>query len=114
MSQLPPSLPGIDVASGVQRVAGNEKLYLKLLRRVASDAPATREKLGLAVADGDTAAVRELAHSLKGAASNLSITDVASSSAALEQAAKNGDFEAVLVRLGDLEAALEEYVQIVA
>lgn len=114
MSEFPSSLPGIDVPSGLARVAGNKNLYLKLLRHVANDAGNTIDKLNAAVAEGNAQTVRELAHSLKGATSNLSIVDVAAASERLEAAAKAEDFAAVAEHLGALEKALAEFSAVVA
>ena len=113
MSGLPSSLPGVDVASGLARVAGNAKLYLKLLRQVAADAPNIKEQLATALVEGDALKVREVAHSLKGAAGNLSIIKVADAAQQLEQAAKAEDFVNMLSRLDYLEEALGEYVSVV-
>lgn len=114
MSQLPSSLPGIDIASALARVAGNQKLYVKLLRHVAADAANTKEKLSAAIMAGDSQAVREIAHSLKGSSSNLSITDVASAAQDLEMAAKADDFSSLFVHLDALENALDSFVAVVA
>lgn len=114
VSELPSSLPGIDIASGLPRVAGNAKLYVKLLRHVAAEAPATREKLSAAVMAGNADAVREVAHSLKGSCSNLSITAVAEAASQLELAAKSSDFSTIFVHLDSLETALSAYVDVVA
>ena len=114
MTELPSTLPGIDVATGLTRVAGNKKLYVKLLRHVAADAPTTREKLSAAIMNGDAQIVREIAHSLKGASANLSITDVAAAAEHLELAAKGEDFSALFVHLDALEKALQQYIAVVA
>jgi len=113
VAELPSSLPGIDVASALPRVAGNKKLFLKLLRHVAAESPSTKEKLAEAIAEGNADLVREIAHSLKGSSSNLSLTDVAAAAESLEQAAKVGDFGMLLVHLDTLEAALESFVEVV-
>ena len=114
MTELPSTLPGIDVATGLTRVAGNKKLYVKLLRHVAADASATKEKLSAAIMSGDAQTVREIAHSLKGASANLSITDVAAAAERLEHAAKGEDFSALFTHLDALEEALQQYVAVVA
>jgi HPt (histidine-containing phosphotransfer) domain-containing protein len=101
------------VASALPRVAGNKKLFLKLLRHVAAESPSTKEKLAEAIAEGNADLVREIAHSLKGSSSNLSLTDVAAAAESLEQAAKVGDFGMLLVHLDTLEAALESFVEVV-
>ena len=113
MTELPSSLPGIDVASGLPRVAGNQKLYVKLLRHVAADSPSTKEKMAAAIMEGNADQVRELAHSLKGASANLSITDVAAAAEKLEHAAKAGDFSMLVLHLETLESALDAFVGVV-
>ena len=113
MTELPSSLPGIDVAAALPRVAGNKKLYVKLLRQVAADAPNTREKLSAAIMSGDAQAVRDVAHSLKGASANLAITDVTAAAERLESAAKAEDFPALVTHLDALEQALQQYVSVV-
>jgi HPt (histidine-containing phosphotransfer) domain-containing protein len=113
VSQLPTSLPGIDVASALARVAGNAALYVKLLRLMAAGAPSSKEKLAAALASGDAEAVRQEAHSIKGAAANLSITEVTETSARLELAARSGDAAAMKDALAALEKALEAYVAVV-
>lgn len=113
VTELPSSLPGVDVASGLVRVAGNKKLYVKLLRHVASDSPSTKEKLSAAIAAGDALQVRELAHSLKGAAANLSITAVAAASEKLETAAKEENFAVLPGFLDELSSALDAFVNVV-
>ena len=61
-----PDLPGIDTILGQKRVAGNRKLYLKLLRDFHRDYPAAVRAIREAI-DGkrDEEALR-LAHTLKG------------------------------------------------
>ena len=113
MTELPTSLPGIDVASALPRVAGNKKLYVKLLRHVAAESPSTKENLAAAIMAGNADQVRELAHSLKGAAANLSITEVAAAAEKLEHAAKAGDFSLLGTHLGTLESALDAFVGVV-
>ena len=108
-----PSLPGIDVASGLTRVAGNKKLYLKLLRHVAADAPVTKEKMSAAIENGDAQAIRDLAHSLKGASANLSLTDVAAAAEHMEMAAKANDFSLLPKYFDSLGQALDQFVAVV-
>ena len=114
VTELPSSLPGIDVASALPRVAGNQKLYVKLLRHVAAEAPSTKEQMAAAIMAGNADQVRELAHSLKGSSANLSITEVAAAAEKLEQAAKAGDFNMVAAHLEALESALDAFVGVVA
>lgn len=112
--ELPAAIDGVDISAGLPRVANNKKLYKRLLLQVADQAPATCEKLTAAVMSGDLNAVRESAHSLKGASGNLAITTVYESCEALETAAKSGDFPQVVIALDVLERALNAYAAAVA
>ncbi|MDR2799683.1 MAG: Hpt domain-containing protein [Desulfovibrio sp.] len=114
MADLSSPRPGLDVASGLPRVAGNKKLYLKLLRMVARDVPQTKEKLQNAVMSGKVDEVRELAHSLKGSSGNLSITAVQAAAMELESAAKIEDIPSMVAHLAALETALDEFAAVVA
>ncbi|MDR1686738.1 MAG: Hpt domain-containing protein [Desulfovibrio sp.] len=114
MSDLSSNLPGINVVDGLARVARNKKLYLKLLRKVAADAPGIKEKMNAAVMSGDLNSLREQAHSIKGSSANLSITDVYAAAQQLEQAAKEEDMTGSVMHLGALESALDAYVAVVA
>jgi len=113
VTELPSSLPGIDVASALPRVAGNQKLYVKLLRHVAAESPSTKEQLTAAIMEGNADKVREIAHSLKGASANLSLTEVVAAAEKLEHAAKAGDFSMVAIHLESLESALDAFVGVV-
>jgi HPt (histidine-containing phosphotransfer) domain-containing protein len=81
---------------------------------MAEDCPSTKEKLSAAIMEGNADLVREIAHSLKGASSNLSITEVTAVAEKLEQAAKVGDFSMLGTHLGALESALDAFVGVVS
>jgi signal transduction histidine kinase/CheY-like chemotaxis protein len=84
-----PLIAGLDAADGVRRVAGNRKLYLKLLRQFVdqqADAPA---QLAEQLKAGDHATAERTAHTVKGIAANLSITEVQASAGALEKAIRD-------------------------
>ena len=81
-----PVVEGLDAVDGLRRVAGNRKLYLKLLRQFASqeaDAPA---RIAAQLAAGDTATAERTAHTVKGIAANLGIAGVQAAAGALEKA----------------------------
>jgi HPt (histidine-containing phosphotransfer) domain-containing protein len=113
VTEFPTSLPGIDVASGLARVAKNQKLYLKLLRTVAAGADSTKAQISSAIAEGNAQMVRDIAHSLKGSSANLSISVVAAAAESLEAAAKAEDFGSMAKCLVSLETALDDYVGII-
>ena len=67
------SIEGVDVASGLRRVAGNRRLYMDLLRRFADGERAAPVLIGEALARGDGKTAERLAHTAKGSAGNLGI-----------------------------------------
>ena len=103
---LPADLPGVDLASALDRLAGNQELLLKLLRNFHRDWSDGMASLNAALAAGDRSQARLKVHNLRGVAANLSIVSVASAAAALEQALKEGDEAALAPGLAALAAAL--------
>jgi CheY-like chemotaxis protein len=80
-----PVIPGLDTADGLARVAGNVRLYLKLLRQFAEQQAEAPSRVSAALAAGDRATAERVAHSLKGVAGNLGASRVQASAAALEK-----------------------------
>jgi len=64
----------VDFADGVKRVMNNDKLYVKLLTKFRDD---TRlNSLEEALAAGDMVKAQDAAHTLKGVAANLSLSEL--------------------------------------
>jgi two-component system, sensor histidine kinase and response regulator len=85
-----PTVEGLDSAEGLLRVAGNRKLYLKLLRQFSaqqSDAPVQITEL---LKVGDRPAAERKAHTVKGVAGNLGVKTVQLAAGELEKAIHNG------------------------
>ena len=85
-----PTVEGLDSAEGLLRVAGNRKLYLKLLRQFSaqqSDAPGQITELLKA---GDRPAAERTAHTVKGVAANLGVKTVQLAAGELEKAIHDG------------------------
>jgi two-component system, sensor histidine kinase and response regulator len=66
-----PTSEGLDTKDGLARVAGNQKLYLKLLRQFAEQQGPSVEQISAALTQGDVALAERLAHTLKGVAGNI-------------------------------------------
>src|SRR3989442_15968052 len=66
-----PSVEGLDTADGLMRVAGNRRLYLKLLRQFVDQQAEAPLRIGEALTAGDRAVAERLAHTVKGVAGNL-------------------------------------------
>ena len=103
-------LPGIDAVLGLTRVAGNRKLYLKLLRNFQRDYPATVRTIREAI-DGkrDEEALR-LAHTLKGVSGSLGAMDLYAAAEEVETALKAGDSAKALECLPGVEERLQTVI----
>jgi HPt (histidine-containing phosphotransfer) domain-containing protein len=81
-----PVVAGLDTADGLLRLAGNQPLYLKLLRQFVEQQADAPTRLSALLASGDHATAERLAHTIKGVAGNLGAGPVQTAAAELEQA----------------------------
>ena len=81
-----PDVPGLNTREGLMRVAGNKKLYVKLLRQFSKTEADAAQRIASALAKNDRALAERLAHSVKGAAGNLGASAVQNAAAKLEKA----------------------------
>jgi len=80
-----PDVAGLDTRDGLARVAGNQKLYLRLLRQfIEQQGPAVAQING-ALEKSDVALAERLAHTLKGVAGNIGAKAVHTAAASLEK-----------------------------
>jgi two-component system sensor histidine kinase/response regulator len=93
-----PDIAGLDTKDGLGRVAGNRKLYLKLLGQFIEQQGPTLEEITSALAKGDAALAERLAHTLKGVAGNIGAKAVQAAAGTLEKLirdrAANAELEA--------------------
>jgi PAS domain S-box-containing protein len=80
-----PAITGLDTHDGLTRVAGNRKLYLKLLRQFIEQQGPAVGQVTAALAQGDVALAERLAHTLKGVAGNIGAKAVQAAAGALEK-----------------------------
>ena len=104
-----PGVAGVDTASGLQRVAGNKRLYLDLLHKYSQGQAGTANAIKRALESGDRGLAERLAHSLKGVSANIGARAVQDTAAAVERAARAGTDASVFVARmeAELEAVLE-------
>lgn len=88
-SELPAHLPGFDIQAGVARVGGNTKLYGELLQSFYRDKHEVLSQLNHLLDANEQASARELVHSVKGVAGNLSATELFVAAKDLENALKS-------------------------
>jgi two-component system, sensor histidine kinase and response regulator len=80
-----PLIEGLDTKDGLARVAGNEQLYLKLLRTFRDGQAAMDGRITAALEQGDPATAERLAHTLKGVAGNLGAKPVQAAAGTVEK-----------------------------
>lgn len=85
-AKLPDRIPGVDIAEGLNRVGGNQKLYSKLLNDFASNYPSYAMDIGKAISEQRIDTARRLAHTLKGVAGNISAYEVFAAAEGIEKA----------------------------
>ena len=86
-----PEIPGIHLADGLRCVAGNRPLYRDLLGQFAAKQGNAAAQISTALESGDHPGAERIAHTVKGVAGNLGITEVASVAQKLEKALCEGE-----------------------
>ena len=87
---LLPEIAGINLADGLKRVAGNRRLYRDLLGQFADKQGDAAAQVSAALKDGDQKLAERIAHTVKGVAGNIGISEVQSAAQKLENAIREG------------------------
>ncbi|MBW2481160.1 MAG: response regulator [Deltaproteobacteria bacterium] len=85
---LPDTLPGFDLAAGLERLMGNRSLYRKLLMDFGTQYTGAADEIRGALDAGDYDQVHSLVHNLKGLAGNLAASDLQAAAVRLEKLIK--------------------------
>ncbi len=85
---LPESLPGFNLAAGLKRLAGNQRLYRKLLLDFGSKYSEAASEIRTALEDEDFKQAHSLVHNLKGLAGNLAADDLQAATIEIEKLIK--------------------------
>jgi CheY-like chemotaxis protein len=96
-------IEGVNVADGLNRVAGNRRLYRNLLEQFCEKQSGAGQQIAVAIQAGDRERAERLAHTLKGVSGNLGIAAVQQAAAKVEHAIRKGD-GSVPGLLGELES----------
>ncbi len=105
-------LPGIDVENALRRLGGNRELLENLLIRFCRDYADAGQEVRAALESNDREAARALAHTLKGVAGNLGISEVFRLSSDLQAALDSGDEPSIRSIVPALEKAIEEVIEL--
>jgi PAS domain S-box-containing protein len=85
----PPVVTGLDTKDGLSRVAGNQKLYLKLLRQFVEQQGPVLTQISNALSRNEVALAERLAHTLKGVAGNIGAKPVQTAAGTVEKLIRN-------------------------
>ena len=86
-----PEIAGIKIADGLNRVAGNRRLYRDLLGQFAAKQGDAAAQISTALESGDLKLAERVAHTVKGVAGNLGITEVQFVAQKLEKSLRDGE-----------------------
>ena len=109
--ELPTSLPGIDINSGLKNVGGNKKLYKQLLQEFYTDYEETAAKIKDSLAKGDIEYVRRTAHTIKGISGSIGAEDLQIEAGKLELAIMQGKLESVEKLVENFEESIDIVLQ---
>jgi HPt (histidine-containing phosphotransfer) domain-containing protein len=104
----------VDRASLLERVEGDQELLAELIHLFREDIPQLLDAMRNALQQGDMASLERSAHSMKGAAGNLSGNVAVDAALRLEQSAKNGDVESSKANLATLQSAIDRLLAALA
>ncbi|MGH8854113.1 MAG: Hpt domain-containing protein [Telluria sp.] len=82
--------PALDFAAGLERVMGEQAMYLRVLTRFRSDYADNADRLRAALALGDLVLAQRIAHTLKGAAAMIEARGLRALAMDVEQGLRSG------------------------
>jgi HPt (histidine-containing phosphotransfer) domain-containing protein len=92
--KLPDSLPGFDLAEGLKRLQGNQKLYRKLLLDFGAKYTEAAAEIRAALDKKDIKQAHSLVHNLKGLAGNLAASELQAAAMDIEKLIKGNQKKA--------------------
>jgi HPt (histidine-containing phosphotransfer) domain-containing protein len=104
----------VDRASLLERVEGDQELLAEMIHLFREDIPQLLDAMRNALQQGDMTSLERSAHSMKGAAGNLSANVVVDAALRLEHSAKNRDVESSKANLATLQSAVDRLLAALA
>ena len=102
-----PATTAFDRNDFIERLMGNEDLAQRIVWEFVEDMPRQMALLAQALNNFDASALRQVAHSIKGSAANVSGLEVREIAQKLEESAAVGDLIAAASALPELSASFE-------
>jgi PAS domain S-box-containing protein len=101
-----PKINGVDMAGGLNRVAGNKRLYRDLLVQFAAKQADAGSRILASIENGDCKLAEQIAHTVKGVAGNLGLGSVFAAAEKLERAIREAH--------ENIRVPLEEFTQVLS
>ncbi len=105
---MPMTQSPIDVDDALERAGGDREFLKELMEIFLEDVPERLGEIKVAVASRDGEAMARAAHSVKGAAANLSANAVREAAFHIEQAGRDGDLTNADEHVQTLETKVRE------
>jgi PAS domain S-box-containing protein len=86
-----PEIDGVDVTSGLRRVAGNKRLYRDLLAQFVSKQAEVNSQILAAIDSGDNKLAERIVHAVRGVTGNIGLGNVFTAAEKLERAIREVD-----------------------
>jgi len=96
----------------LRRVADDRELAQMVVSAFSSDIGNRLDEMDLAITNRDLAAMCRIAHTVKGAASNVSADTLVTLARLIEAGAELGDWKYVVERVQDLKAGVTGYREV--
>ncbi|MGC4078397.1 MAG: response regulator [Rubrivivax sp.] len=105
---LPPTLPGLDIATGLRFAAGQPGLYRRVLQLFAQSRATMPATIHEQCSGGDLAAAASALHMLKSESGTIGATALREATRTLEAAVRSGDKTAIAAALPAFETELQQ------
>jgi two-component system sensor histidine kinase/response regulator len=99
-------IPGIDFNGALRRLRGNRELLLRLLRELVRQWRDGAQRIRDQLARAEREEARRTAHTLKGAAANLGVDELAAAAGAVEKTLAGTDEVGAAEAVAHLDATL--------
>ena len=96
-----PAIPGLDMAHGLKRVAGDRQLYSKLFAQFLDAQTDAMPRIKKLLETGEIQSARDMLHTLAGAAGNLGAKEIWRLATELEHALSTGEQSENILRLNE-------------
>ncbi|QKJ67163.1 response regulator [Deefgea piscis] len=107
-------LPGIDLIGGLSRLMNNKPLYLQLMRQFCQSEVDCISRINAAINNNDRATASRYAHTIKGVAANLGVTQLAEDAGIVEHFLRTeNDQHDLTPWLNNIESALKSIGNVV-